>query len=108
MSRLPQELMRIIKDKKKKEEEEMTLKVFEDFIIPYLYHININLYMPLDTFTSVQTVCKRLAIEVSYGMETHVRIGMRFFSSSYYFCRGPGKKKNPFPYKPEWKRRLPE
>lgn len=35
---LPQEIITIIKEKKREEDVEMKMKVFEDFIIPYLYH----------------------------------------------------------------------
>lgn len=115
MNNIPREIIAIIKDKRKKIEDEeryeIMLKVFEDFIIPYLYHFLQttgeeddpfltkvgNLYsgdeeeelLSSYMLTAVKRVCQRLKNEVWLGCGKHAY--WVYFGDQYF-----DNKRNPF------------
>nr|QYA18497.1 hypothetical protein KOM_12_228 [Clandestinovirus] len=89
MTSIPSEVLRIIHKKSQIEWNDKVIKIFEDFIIPYLYHAstyfadpyvsvlgNLSLsyftktkrqYESHFVLTAIRRICKRLANDVSYG-----------------------------------------
>nr|QYA18349.1 hypothetical protein KOM_12_79 [Clandestinovirus] len=110
--RLPRELITVITDKKRQEDEERTTKIFEDFIVPFVYHTRYPRCGPNTpedtdaerfveyghmcstspehgstfTLTSIKRVCKRLRDDVVKGKSLHCEY------LSCYFANKP----NPF------------
>nr|QYA18435.1 hypothetical protein KOM_12_166 [Clandestinovirus] len=103
--RLPKELIAVIKEKKKQEDEEKTLKIFEDFIVPFVYHTRYprtGFDTPEDTdaerfieygqmhstspehgstftLTAIKRVCKRLKDDVDNGTVWCAEYQSRYF-----------------------------
>nr|QYA18437.1 hypothetical protein KOM_12_168 [Clandestinovirus] len=105
---LPQEIIVIIEEKKRIEEDDMKMEVFEEFIIPWIYHFrqysdfiedpqlnelgnlfgSVGEHLSAYMLTSVRRVCKRLNNKVSLGYQKMIS----FYSTGMYFAN----KRNPF------------